>query len=169
MILLASFNIYGNLGFSTDAYEFGDIYMIGPDYGFLFVLDFGFGPNSHTIISGVSHKLYIHERDSAADLLKITDQGIDITAGFKHDISFRAEDHTVTEAFSKLPLEQRSCVMDHENPLYGVATGKFHFYDFYTQTNCILEAILDLSWLECNCTTWDMYEYLGLGPGDTRV
>ena len=130
----------------------------------MFVLDFAFGPNSYATRTGATHKFYIHERVSVPDIFNIKSQGILIHPGQKHDITFSAAKAVMTRSFSELPISQRDCILPEELPLGHdkVTSGKFRFYDQYTQINCVTEIILEETTKSANCTPWDIAEYIGL-------
>ena len=65
-------------------YKLGKVNRIGPDNGFMFVLDSRFGQNGYAQKS-VAYKLYIHDADTVPDMLNINNQVIEFSP---HNFSF---------------------------------------------------------------------------------
>ncbi len=95
-------------------------------------------------------------------MLNINNQGVDIVKGMKQDITISADFFEVTDAFRDLSRQARDgCILENEVPDFGLS-GDFHFYQKYTPNHCIVELIMEEGRRICNCTPWDVADYMGL-------
>ncbi len=135
---------------------------LGADNGLMFVLDLGFGQDGYSRNQmGVSHKLYVHERNSVPDMLGITEEGVEISYGQKHEIKVSAEKYAATKALLDIEREKRNCLMETEFPVMDNPNHSLKAETYY-QTTCMVELLIENIQSKCDCLPWNIAEHFKL-------
>ena len=135
---------------------------VGPVHGFTFVLENFFGQSSGKR-GPVSHLLYVHEPGVLPDRWNIFGGPIEIFSGKRHEISLAGNQLTTTSKFDELNFKTRKCALESEkNQFLLKATSVFDkktLFEKYSSTNCIMSYLLEKSYAQCNCITWEIAKY----------
>ena len=149
-------------------FKINKVNRLGGDNGFTFVLDGYFGENGHRRVGDLGYKLFVHEPGVSPDYLGIFGKGVNIFRGKKHEVELGAGQFQSTNDFKDLDLDVRQCLLEDETQsrmatyVGDNSTSQVRVFDKYSTLNCIIETLILESQMLCNCTPWDIANYLNM-------